>query len=104
MATRSHSGKCWVACKREYAATFFRLGEVFLAFGSGVMMLVTFGTPYWVEQSFPVSRGSGGGVEEAAMFHSGLWQNCTPSQGCQSIGISAPSECACVCICVHRPT
>ncbi len=76
---------------------FFRLGEVFLAFASGLTMLVTFGTPYWVEQSIPVEGGGVGGVEQAVMYHSGLWQNCTLSQGCESIGLRAPSE-WCVCV------
>lgn len=84
--------KWWKSCQQEYAGTVFRLGEVFLAFTSGLMMLVAFGTPYWVEQSFPSAGGVGGGADLAAQYHSGLWQNCTLSRGCQSIGLSAPSE------------
>ncbi len=92
MQTMAARTKCWLACKQEYAGMFFRLGEVFLAFASGLTMLVTFGTPYWVEQSIPVVGGGVGGVEQAVMYHSGLWQNCTLSQGCESIGLRAPSE------------
>ena len=90
MATQKE--KWWGTCKREYLDTLFRLGEVLLAFSSGVMMVVAFGTPYWVEQSFPSGRGKGGEVQENNLYHSGLWQNCTPTIGCESIGLNAASE------------
>lgn len=69
-------------CKYEYADTFCRLGEVLLSFSSGVLLLVTFGSSYWMEHAQDQS-------------HSGLWQKC--AQDCHSLPLitsaNAPGEC-----------
>ena len=55
----------------ETAEACCRLWEVALAFSNGVLTLVAFGTPYWVERL----TQSDAGAEERA-FHEGLWQKC----------------------------
>ena len=70
-------------CGSEYGETFCRLGEVLLAFSSGVLTLVAFGTSHWLEPP-AVSVTD-------AVPHSGLWQTCTDDV-CTTIPLSAPSE------------
>ena len=83
---KGEANKCWETCKSEYVDTFCRLGEVLLAFSNGLLMLVAFGTPFWVEQVFHDDQPS------QHTYHSGLWQNCTVLLGCSAIPLSAPSE------------
>lgn len=75
----------------EYEVTdsLCRLGEVLLAFASGVLTMVTFGTPYWMVKDASPSNG----VETA--YHLGLWQNCTLMDACRGLPLKAahvPSE------------
>lgn len=35
---------------KEHSQSLCRLGEVFLSFGSGVLTIVCFGSPFWVDQ------------------------------------------------------
>lgn len=82
---KGEARKCWETCKTEYVDTCCRLGEVLLAFSNGILMLVAFGTPFWVEQVFhdqPSQR----------KYHSGLWQNCTELLGCSGLALIGPSE------------
>ena len=82
---KGEAKRCWETCKSEYVDTFCRLGEVLLAFSNGLLMLVAFGTPFWVEQVFHDDQPS------QHTYHSGLWQNCT-ELSCSAIPLSAPSE------------
>lgn len=34
----------------EHSQSLCRLGEVFLSFGSGVLTIVCFGSPFWIEK------------------------------------------------------
>ena len=83
---KGEAKKCWETCKSEYVDTFCRLGEVLLAFSNGLLMLVAFGTPFWVEQVFHDDQPS------QHTYHSGLWQNCTELLGCSALPLNAPSE------------
>ena len=68
------AAKNWWA---EHSQTLCRLGEVFLAFGSGVLTIVSFGSPFWIE----------GGKD---FDHQGLWQECqsSPEAKCSSLDLS----------------
>lgn len=88
MASRKTRGEgscqeCWNSCQEEYGDTLCRLGEVLLAFTSGFVTLVNFGTPYWLQKDYDIKQG------EADSFHYGLWQNCTRSAGCDTIPLNA---------------
>ena len=85
MATRSK--RC---VEYEFTDSLCRLGEVLLAFASGVLTMVTFGTPYWMVKEPDVNN-----VAEKA-YHLGLWQNCTVLESCRVLPLKAahvPSEC-----------
>lgn len=71
MATCPQSVKNWWA---EHSQTLCRLGEVFLAFASGVLTVVSFGSPFWIENGTSVD-------------HQGLWQECqiTPDASCKPL-------------------
>ena len=82
--------KCWARFVSEYSDTFCRLGEVLLAFASGVLTFVTFGTAYWV-----VEGVDGGNIQDfTEKLHSGLWQICTvapdPEAHCEAAPLSGP--------------
>lgn len=55
------SAKNWWA---EHSQALCRLGEVLLAFASGVLTIVSFGSPFWIEN------------EQGTLDHEGLWQEC----------------------------
>ena len=79
--------KCWARFISEYSDALCRLGEVLLAFASGVLTFVTFGTAYWLVEEDEKNNQLRG--------HSGLWQNCSqtleePSIICQGIPLSGP--------------
>jgi len=76
--------RCADSCNYEYTDSLCRLAEVFLAFASGVLTMVTFGTPYWLE------RGSEVG-SDTDHYHLGLWQNCTILGGCTRMPMKGPS-------------
>ena len=81
MAARREARGVLDTCRVEYADTFCRLGEVFLSFSSGILLLVTFGSSYWLSLSLK------GGKD----YHSGLWQNCTSQTGdCSTLPLTAP--------------
>lgn len=62
----------WVdSCRREHAESCCRLWEVTLAFSNGVLTLVAFGTPYWVEYEAQSQADA-----QQRTFHEGLWQRC----------------------------
>ena len=71
------TAKNWWA---EHSQTLCRLGEVFLAFGSGVLTIVSFGSPFWIE---------GGETFD----HVGLWQECrsSPEAKCSPLELSDES-------------
>ena len=69
MATKRSGSSC---CEGELTDSLCRLGEVLLAFSSGVLTMVTFGTPYWLAREPETSNDA-----EQAAYHLGLWQNCT---------------------------
>jgi len=75
--------RCADSCNYEYTDSLCRLAEVLLAFASGVLTMVTFGTPYWLE------RGSE--VSDTDHYHLGLWQNCTILGGCTRMPMKGPS-------------
>ena len=83
--------KCWARFVSEYSDALCRLGEVLLAFASGVLTFVTFGTAYWELQGYGDSKNPQDFTENS---HSGLWQRCTvlpnPDTSCKSIGLSGP--------------
>ena len=87
----SEREKCWDTYRREYLDTFCRLGEVFLAFANGLLILVTFGTPYWVQLGDSVESDTV--QREQVLYHAGLWQNCSVADGCQRIPMKTESEC-----------
>ena len=75
----------------EYEVTdsLCRLGEVLLAFASGVLTMVTFGTPFWMVKEPSTSSLDG------TAYHLGLWQNCTVMDACRGLPLKAahvPSE------------
>ena len=73
----------------EITDSICRLGEVLLAFASGLLTMVTFGTPYWMVHEPEASHLA----QEA--YHLGLWQNCTFLGSCRTLplqGASVPSE------------
>ena len=81
--------KCWARFVSEYSDALCRLGEVLLAFASGVLTFVTFGTSYWRVE------GEGDDLQDfTERQHSGLWQICTvppnPDASCQAIALSGP--------------
>lgn len=76
--------RCADSCNHEYTDSLCRLAEVLLAFASGVLTMVTFGTPYWLE------RGSEVGDTKDEHYHLGLWQNCT-TVGCTGLPMKGPS-------------
>ena len=79
--------KCWARFVSEYSDVFCRLGEVLLAFSSGVLTFATFGTAYWIEEEVSDTSTPG------ARRHSGLWQNCSSlDTTCHSIPLSGPSK------------
>ena len=84
--------KCWARFVSEYSDALCRLGEVLLAFSSGVLTFVTFGTAFWLEESY-----GDGASATLQRRHSGLWQNCTvkpvTEDGCRAISLSGPSTC-----------
>ena len=81
--------KCWARFVSEYSDALCRLGEVLLAFASGVLTFVTFGTAYWAME------GEGDSPEDfTEKRHCGLWQTCNvapdPNIGCTSLPLSGP--------------
>lgn len=79
--------KCWARFVSEYSDALCRLGEVLLAFSSGVLTFATFGTAYWIEEELSDKAAPG------AKRHSGLWQNCTTlDTTCHSMPLSGPSK------------
>lgn len=72
-------------CQYECTDSLCRLGEILLAFASGVLTMVTFGTPYWLEK---LSEAADLDSEE---FHQGLWQRCTFLESCKSLPVRATS-------------
>ena len=77
--------KCWARFVSEYSDALCRIGEVLLAFSSGVLTFATFGTAYWQE-----SAGDDSSNPEA-MRHSGLWQNCSKlGASCSTIPLTGP--------------
>lgn len=90
MAVKTEAKKCVDSFKTEYADTVCRVGEVLLAFSSGILTVVTFGTGFWL-QSKSIS-----GKDHT--YHFGLWQNCsdqivdTDEGGCSTLPLKGPSE------------
>lgn len=87
MAVKTEAKKCVDSFKTEYADTVCRVGEVLLAFFSGILTVVTFGTGFWLE-----SKSVSG---KDPTFHFGLWQNCssvTELGGCTTLPLKGPSE------------
>jgi hypothetical protein len=82
--------KCWARFVSEYSDALCRLGEVLLAFASGVLTFVTFGTAYWAVEG--VEGDSPQDFTERR--HCGLWQTCNilpdPDIGCNAIPLSGP--------------
>ena len=78
--TRLNSQQCCQSCQSEYADSCIRLWEVLLAFLSGILTVVTFGTPFWSEQS---SVDAEHGTKDT--YHEGLWQSCHTPEGCKAI-------------------
>ena len=73
----------------EFTESLCRLGEVLLAFASGVLTMVTFGTPYWMVK-VPEAANS-----DEKIYHLGLWQNCTVLESCEILPLkvaAVPSE------------
>ena len=83
-SVRENCTQCCQTCKREYADSYIRLFEVLLPFLSGILTVVTFGTPFWSELSLGDAAGTGTTSAVSSTFHLGLWQNCTRS-GCKAI-------------------
>lgn len=84
-------------CEYEFTDSLCRLGEVLLAFSSGVLTMVTFGTPYWLVREPETSND-----EDLVAYHFGLWQNCTvvDARVCSGLplkGDAVPSEQGTVC-------
>ena len=89
MATAERPKSC---CEYEFTDSLCRLGEVLLAFSSGVLTMVTFGTPYWMVRE-PATSNS----PDEVSYHLGLWQNCTvvDTSVCSGLPLraaSVPSE------------
>ena len=89
MATKRSKSSC---CEYEFTDSLCRLGEVLLAFSSGVLTMVTFGTPYWMVREPQTSNDA-----DEVSYHLGLWQNCTvlDTKVCTGLplrGDSVPSE------------
>ena len=78
--------RCVDNCQTEYGDTVCRVAEVLLAFSSGILTVVTFGTGYWL-QSRTIS-------DDGPHYHSGLWQNCSSvvGGGCKTIPLNGPSK------------
>lgn len=78
--------RCLDNCQAEYGDTVCRVGEVLLAFSSGILTVVTFGTGYWL-QSRTVS-------DSGPLYHYGLWQNCSSLkvESCTTIPLNGPSK------------
>ena len=52
--------------------------------------MLTFGTPYWMVREPEATD------QQTALYHLGLWQNCTALVGCEALPLraaSVPSEC-----------
>ena len=83
--------KCWARFVSEYSDALCRLGEVLLAFASGVLTFVTFGTAYWAMEGEGDSTSPEDFTEKR---HCGLWQTCNvapdPDIGCTSLPLSGP--------------
>ena len=81
--------KCWARFVSEYSDALCRLGEVLLAFASGVLTFVTFGTAFWQVEGKEDNQQT-----FSPNYHSGLWQNCSdpPNQefGCHAISLRGP--------------
>ena len=80
----------------EHSQALCRLGEIFLAFSSGVLTVVSFGSPFWIEN------------ETSQIDHEGLWQECrtTPTAHCSSLSpnrLSGKMSILQTYIAVHRP-
>ena len=76
-------------CEYEFTDSLCRLGEVLLAFSSGVLTMVTFGTPYWMVREPEEGEAAAG----ETVYHLGLWQNCTvvDTSVCHGLPLSAAS-------------
>jgi hypothetical protein len=89
---KKSTGKCVDSFHTEYGDTVCRVGEVLLAFSSGILTVVTFGTGFWL-QSKSVSDD-----DDSLLYHFGLWQNCSSKVvegGCVILPLNGPSKCAC---------
>ena len=88
-ANNKRSRSC---CEYEFTDSLCRLGEVLLAFSSGVLTMVTFGTPFWMVREPEASNSA-----DVVAYHMGLWQNCTviDTSVCRGLPLraaSVPSE------------
>ena len=85
--------KCWARFVAEYSDALCRVGEVLLAFSSGVLTFATFGTAYWIEEEVNDDGGAN------SLRHSGLWQNCSSlDNNCHTLSLSGPRTCGIVWI------
>ena len=83
MSLRNETRRCLGIFKTEYADTCCRIGEVLLAFSSGLLTVATFGTSFWLEAK-----------DKDNSYHQGLWQNCSDfsTNGCRTLPLNGPSK------------